>query len=74
MGVMLGEPTGKYWSYVKRFKKLPSRCWIDTNVLTLSLASLPANVCMWVKATTVPAAGALLHPSFLEPTQISPRF
>ena len=30
--------------------------------------------CMWVKATTVPAVGALLHPSFLEPTRISPRF
>ena len=56
MGVMLGEPTGKYWSYVKRLKKLPSRCWIDTNLLTPSLVSLPANVCVWVKASTVPAA------------------
>ena len=44
------------------------------NLLTPSLASLPANVCMWVKATTVPAAGALLYPSFPEPTQISPQF
>ena len=37
-------------------------------------ASLPVNACVWVKATTVPPAGALLHPSFPEPTQISPRF
>ena len=74
VGVMLGEPTGKYCSYVKRLKKLPSRCWIDTNLLTPSLASLPANVWVWVKATTVPAAGALLYPSFPEPTQISPQF
>ena len=67
MGVMLGEPTEKCWSYVKRLKKLPNRCWIDTNLLTSSLASLPANVCKRVKATTVPAAG-FLTASFISRT------
>ena len=73
-GGYAGRAHRKILELGQKIKKLPSRCWIDTNLLTPSLASLPANVCVWVKATTVPAAGALLHPPFLEPTQISPRF
>ena len=61
MVAMLGVPTGKYWSCGRKCRLLPNRCWINTRILILLWASLPANVKVKVK---VPPVGALLQPLF----------